>query len=138
MSEELMRVGISLPADLLEMFDDYLRQHSYTNRSEAVRDLIRRELNDSLLMSSGEEVVGSITMVYDHHKRALSDIITSIQHDFHDNILASTHVHLDHDNCLETVLVRGSSMDIEKLTSRLLALKGVKLGKVVIFNKDLP
>lgn len=137
MTEELMRVGISLPSDLLEQFDMYIEKHGYTNRSEAVRDLIRRELNKETL-SSKKEVFGTLTMLYDHHQTALSDNIMEIQHNHLKNVMATTHVHIDHDNCLEVVLIRGTSQDIEDISNRILALKGVKLGKVVMVGKDIP
>jgi CopG family nickel-responsive transcriptional regulator len=124
---ELFRFGISLPKDLLEKFDKLISQKSYSNRSEAFRDLIRQELVKEEWREAGE-VVGAVTLVYDHHKRELVNKLTDIQHDFQGTIISTQHIHLDHDNCLELIAVKGSAANITKLADTLKSVKGVKHG----------
>ncbi|HPR83899.1 MAG TPA: nickel-responsive transcriptional regulator NikR, partial [Pontiellaceae bacterium] len=100
------RFSISMEDDLVQKFDGHLERRGYSNRSEAVRDLVRKALIDEE-WQAGEEVVGVITLVYDHHQRQLQDKLTAIQHDHHDRIISSTHVHMDHHNCLEVIIVKG-------------------------------
>ena len=139
MASDIERVGISIPRELLSAFDEYISRKGYSNRSEAIRDLIRTALNEENIKSDDNTiVVGSLTMIYNHHIRSLSEEITDLQHRYHHCILANTHIHLDHDNCLEVVLLRGTVRDIERITGALVAMKGVKLGKVVMFEKDIP
>lgn len=122
---EIVRFGVSLEQKLLERFDRLIRKKNYTNRSEALRDLIRQELVKKE-WDEGGEVAGAITFVYDHHKRELLNKITDIQHDSQKVIISTQHIHLDHDNCLEIVAVRGRSKDVQKLTDLIKAVKGVK------------
>ncbi|MCK4907907.1 MAG: nickel-responsive transcriptional regulator NikR [Spirochaetes bacterium] len=122
---ELIRFGISLDKKLLESFDKHIRLKGYPTRSKAVSDLIRGELVKKEWVG-GSEVAGSITMVYDHHKRDLVNTLTSIQHDFHNLIVSSQHVHLDHDNCLEIVIAKGKAKMLSELGDKLNAVKGVK------------
>ena len=126
----LVRFGISLEEDLLKKFDTHRAQKNYQNRSEALRDLIRGELVKREWLE-GKEVAGAIILVYDHHKRELVNKLTDIQHDFHHLIISSQHVHLDHNNCLETVVVKGKPQIIEHLTHRLKSAKGVKYASLV-------
>lgn len=129
---DLARVGIALPEDLLKEFDALIAHRGYTNRSEAVRDLIRNELVNEVSASPNATVYGTVTLVYDHHARLLLDKLTDIQHRYHDAIMSSVHVHLDHDNCLEVILVRGKSPLVQKLANALIATKGVKHGRFVL------
>ncbi len=122
---EIVRFGVSLEEKLLDRFDRLIRKKNYTNRSEALRDLIRQELVKKE-WDEGGEVAGAITFVYDHHKRELLNKITDIQHDSQKVIISTQHIHLDHDNCLEIVAVRGKSKDVQKLTDLIKAVKGVK------------
>lgn len=122
---EIVRFGVSLERDLLEKFDSLIKSRNYTNRSEAIRDLIREELVKKEWVE-GEEVAGAITLVYDHHKRELLNKITDIQHDFQGLIIATQHIHLDHRNCLELIAVRGEPAKVRKLADKLKAIKGVK------------
>lgn len=124
---ELVRFGVSLDKSLLERFDRYIEEKSYTNRSEAFRDLIRQELISKEWVE-GEEVAGAITLIYDHHRRELLNRITRIQHDYQRLIISTQHVHLDHDNCLEIVAVKGSAAEVQRLADTLKSLKGVKHG----------
>jgi len=127
----LARFGISLEKDLLKEFDRLIREKNYSNRSEAILDLIR----DSLVKEEwkkGKEVAGAISIVYDHHKRELMDVIVDIQHEYQDMIVASQHAHLDHHNCLEVIIVKGKSDNIKTLADKLRAVKGVKHGSLTL------
>ena len=128
----LSRIGVAIDSDLLEKFDHLIGQRGYTNRSEAFRDLIRDELVEKTWESPDSEVVGTVTLVYDHHVRLLNEKLTGIQHDFHHSILSTLHVHLDHDNCLEVLVVRGKSSVVRKVADVLISTKGVKHGRLTI------
>lgn len=127
----LVRFGISLESDLSKQFDALIKRKGYSNRSEAVRDLIRQDLVGQQ-WQDGDEIAGAITFIYDHHKRQLLNKITDIQHDFQKVIISSQHIHLDHDNCLEIVAVKGRPAEILKLANLLKTLKGVKHGTLGI------
>jgi len=124
----VVRFGVSIPEELITAFDEYIRARAYQNRSEAIRDLIREKLIEKEWEqeSMDREVVGTITYVFDHHKRELVDSILKIQHEFSDCVIASQHVHLDHDNCLEVAIVRGKPSILRGVAYKLKALKGVK------------
>lgn len=122
---ELKRFGISLPEKLLDQFDLLIRQKGYTNRSEALRDLIRDELVERE-WEEGAEVVGVIMLVFDHHGRELQNSITDLQHNHLTAIISSQHVHLDYDNCLEVIILKGRADQIQKLADLLKAQRGVK------------
>ena len=124
---QLVRFGVSLEKDLLDKFDQIIRHKNYTNRSEALRDLIRQELVEKQWRTGGE-IAGAITLIYDHHKRELVNKLMDIQHDFGDIIISSQHVHLDHNNCLEIIAIRTSSKKAQELSDRLKSVKGVKHG----------
>jgi CopG family nickel-responsive transcriptional regulator len=129
---ELSRIGVAIDSALLDKFDRLIEQRGYTNRSEAFRDLIRDELVEKTWESPDSHVVGTVTLVYDHHVRMLSERLTDIQHDHHRNILSTLHVHLDHDNCLEVLVVQGKSADVRKIADVLISTKGVKHGRLTI------
>jgi CopG family nickel-responsive transcriptional regulator len=124
---ELFRFGVSLEKSLIEKFDKYIRKQNYTNRSEALRDLIRQELVKKE-WGEGTDVAGAITLIYDHHRKDLLGKLTDIQHDFQKFVISTQHIHLDHDNCLEIIAVKGKPGDIQKLADTLKAIKGVKHG----------
>ena len=128
---DLMRFGVSLEKNLLRDFDRLIGGKQYANRSEAIRDLIRNSLVEDE-WKKGKDVAGAISLVYDHHKRELMDLIVDIQHNYQDMIIASQHAHLDHHNCLEVVIVRGKSDRINLLADKLKALKGVKHGSLTL------
>jgi CopG family nickel-responsive transcriptional regulator len=128
----LSRIGVAIDSDLLGKFDRLIAQRGYTNRSEAFRDLIRDELVERTWESPESQVVGTITLVYNHHVRLLNEKLTGIQHDFHRSILSTMHVHLDHDNCLEVLVVRGKSADVRKVADVLTSMKGVKHGRLSV------
>lgn len=116
------------------------REKSYTNRSQAVADMIRSQLVEHRQRSGDEEIAGTITLVYDHHKQHVQATLTDIQHDHHEVIISTLHVHLDHDNCLEVLVVRGRAGLIRRIADELIAAKGVKHGKLTVTSsgKDLP
>jgi len=123
--EELARFGVSIPKQLLEAFDEYIEKKHYANRSEAIRDLIRQKLVEEEWKESKEEVIGVITYLYDHHKRELAEKLLDLQHDFYDKIITTQHLHVDHERCLEIVLVKGKANEIRELADKIQALKGV-------------
>jgi CopG family nickel-responsive transcriptional regulator len=127
---ELSRIGVAIDADLLEKFDRLNARRGYANRSEAFRDLIRDRLVEQAWESPESRVVGTVTLVYDHHVRLLNEKLTSMQHDFHRSILSTLHVHLDHDHCLEVLVVRGKAGEVRKIADMLLSTKGVKHGQL--------
>jgi len=120
-----IRFTVSLEENLLTEFDQVLKHRNYTNRSEAIRDLIRQNLIEEE-WEEGAEVIGNITMVYNHHERELAHELTHTQHDFNDVIISTQHVHIDHDNCLEVIVVRGKVSEITQLYNTLKATGGVK------------
>ena len=127
----LVRFGISLGRDLLSNFDRHLVDRAYRNRSEAIRDLIREELVKKEWQKN-KYVAGTITLVYDHHIRELVNKLTEIQHSFHDLVISTQHIHLDHCNCLETIVVKGNSSQVKKLADRLKSERGVKYGELTM------
>jgi CopG family transcriptional regulator, nickel-responsive regulator len=129
---ELSRIGVAIDSDLLERFDKLIAGRGYSNRSEAFRDLIREELVEASGAKPDSLVVGTVTLVYDHHVRMLSDRLTDMQHEHFHNILSTLHVHLDHDNCLEVLVVKGKASAVKKIADGLISTKGVKHGKLTI------
>lgn len=130
---QLSRTGVSLDEDLLKEFDRLISRRGYGNRSEAIRDLIR----DALLaetVDSNKPVFGTLTLVYDHHVPNLGQKLTETQHAAGTMILAATHVHLDHNYCLEVIIMKGRSKELQGIADRMLALRGVELGKLVLTN----
>ncbi len=128
---KLVRFGISMDSRLLKRFDQMIAEKGYSNRSEAIRDLIRDQLVDATWKEERKEVVGTITLVYDHEIRELSDRLIDLQHGFHDRIISTLHVHLDQHNCLEVLIVRGKGSDVKHIAERLIGVKGVKHGKLL-------
>ena len=122
---KIIRFRISLSSDLSKRFDVRLRKKGYSNRSEAIRDLIRQDLVIEEWLE-GSDVAGAITLIYDHHKRELLNKIADIQHDFQKIIVSAQHIHLDHRNCLEIIAVKGDSAKVNKLANMLKAINGVK------------
>jgi CopG family nickel-responsive transcriptional regulator len=121
---DLYRFGVSLEKELIDDFDKHIEDHSYKNRSEAIRDLIRADLVKKQWLCDNE-VAGAITMNYDHHHRELVNNLMDIQHDFQGLVISTQHVHIDHHNCLEIIAVKGRARNVEKLASLLKAQKGV-------------
>ena len=130
---QLSRTGVSLDEDLLKEFDRLISKRGYANRSEAFRDLIREALLAEIV-ESNKPVVGTLTLVYDHHVPNLAQKLTEVQHVAGAMILAATHVHLDHNYCLEVIIMKGKGKDLQAVADGMLALRGVELGKLVLTN----
>jgi len=128
------RVGVSLDKKLLSMFDELIRKQGYSNRSEAIRDLIRNRLSEEQLAEPTTQAVAGVFLVYDHHSTKLSGKLVDLQHSHLLQVIASTHVHLDHDNCLEVIILKGKVEEIEKLANNMTCLKGVKLSRMNIMT----
>ena len=129
---DLSRIGVAIESDLLGEFDELIERRGYPSRSEAFRDLIREALVRESAASGSTVVVGTITLVYDHHVRLLGERMTSLQHDSHHSVLSTLHVHLDHDRCLEVIVVRGRAADVRRLADALVSMKGVEHGRLTI------
>jgi len=128
---DLTRTGVSLEEDLLKQFDRVIAKRGYKNRSEAIRDLIRESLVSEAI-DKNKQIVATLSMIYDHHRPNLSNKLNEVQHHSHGSVLAATHVHLDADNCLEVVIMKGRSGEIQHLADHMLAMRGVKHGKLVV------
>jgi CopG family nickel-responsive transcriptional regulator len=128
---ELMRFGVSMDAQLLGRFDELIGRKGYVNRSKAVRDLVRNALVEDRWGRDDEAVVGTVTIVYDHHTRELAEKLTEHQHSHHDAVISTLHVHLDAHFCLEVVVVRGSSGEVRRIAAELIGTRGVVHGKLV-------
>lgn len=132
MASDLVRMSVAIPKDLLEQLDRLAeRRGIMTNRSEVVRDLVREKLVEEDVADPAAEVVGSVTMVYDHHLPGVTQRLDEIQHEHLDVVVSKMHVHLDHGACLETIAVRGASDEVHALADKLLGTKGVRHGKLV-------
>jgi CopG family nickel-responsive transcriptional regulator len=129
---ETIRFGVSIDDKLLESFDRLIELKGDMNRSEAIRDLIRATLVELRWEGGEEETVGTVTLVYNHHVRDLSDKLTEQQHTHHNQIISALHIHLDAHNCLEVLVVRGKARDVKKIADELIGVKGVKHGKLVM------
>jgi CopG family transcriptional regulator, nickel-responsive regulator len=128
----LSRIGVALDSDLLERFDDFNARLGYTNRSEAFRDLIRDRLVAEKTAAPNATVVGTITLIYDHHAHGVTEKLTELQHANHELVVSTSHAHLDHDSCLEVLIVHGKSQRVEEFAGRLIGLKGVQHGRLVM------
>lgn len=130
-SAELARFSVTAPEDLLAAFDEQIaRRGDGANRSEAIRDLIRASLTREATRTPNEQVIGSLTMIYDHHTGDLTRRLDEVQHDHTDEIVSTMHVHLDHHNCLEILAVKGMGERVYELADKLLGLRGVKHGEL--------
>jgi len=130
---ELSRIGVAIATDLLGKFDTLIQKRGYTNRSEAFRDLIRAELvRESSTARPAGRVVGTVTLVYDHHVRLLEEKLTNLQHDYHKVILSNLHVHLDHDRCMEVIALLGPSAEVQKFGELIGSIKGVQHAQLTI------
>ncbi|MDR4499471.1 MAG: nickel-responsive transcriptional regulator NikR [Candidatus Scalindua sp.] len=128
--EEIVRFGVSMDLKLLKQFDQYITEKGYGNRSEAIRDLIRNNLVEKEWEVGTGETVGTITIIYNHHKRELTDTLTNIQHKHQASMVSTLHVHLDAHNCLEVLVVKGKASEIKIIADRLIGTKGVMHGKL--------
>jgi len=132
----LSRIGVSIDSELLHRFDKFISDKGYENRSEAFRDLIRDKLVISAVVGPNAMVVGTVTLIYDHHTRLLPEKLTDLQHENHEIIISTLHAHLDHENCLEVVVLRGKSKDVQRLADRLISTKGVQHGRLVMSSPE--
>lgn len=128
---DLTRFGISIDERLLTQFDEMINNKGYVNRSEAIRDLIRAALIEEQWADESQQTIATVTLVYDHHTRDLSDKLTEHQHSHHEEIVSTLHVHLDHHNCLEVVVIKGQASRVKRIADELIGTKGVKHGKLV-------
>jgi CopG family transcriptional regulator, nickel-responsive regulator len=127
----VVRFGVSLEQELLDDLDEFVKNNRFTNRSQAIRQLIADYATRSK-WECNNNVVGSITLIYNHHKRELLQHLNDVQHDYHSVILASQHFHLNHDNCMEIIAVKGEAVRLTELADRLIALKGIQHGKLTM------
>ena len=128
----LSRIGIALDSDLLKRFDRSIRHRGYTNRSEAFRDLIRDRLVTEQTASPEAIVVGTVTLIFDHHAHGVTEKLTEAQHAHHELVVSTSHAHLDHDSCLEVLIVHGQSAQVAQFADMLIGLKGVQHGRLVM------
>lgn len=129
---DLVRFSVSLESELLEQFDHYVRDHKFATRSEAIRQLLRETLTTQGFADDAPDAAATLTIVYDHHRPALMEKLTHLQHDHGDLVVATMHVHLDHDLCLEVIALRGRATRLQKMAAELAGLKGIHLGKLVL------
>lgn len=129
---DLERFSVSMDGDLLAAFDQRIGQAGYQNRSEAVRDVIRDYLVEQQTQLPDAHVIGTVTLMYDHHSRLLEDRLTDLQHDHHDAIRCSTHVHLDAHNCVEVIVLSGASARVRAIADSLISMRGIKHGRLVM------
>jgi CopG family nickel-responsive transcriptional regulator len=132
MAQKITRFGVSIQTGLLDKFDKLSCKKGYGNRSEAIRDLIRDKLVSEKIDDVNAVCFGTITFVYDHHKREIDKTLNSFQHNYFKSILFTTHVHIDHDNCMEMIIVKDKAGKVQMLADQILSFKGVKHGKLVM------
>jgi CopG family nickel-responsive transcriptional regulator len=139
-NDNAARFSVSLPAKLLRQLDEMAEERGYHNRSLFVADMVRNQLIEHQQKFKDEEIAGTITLVYDHHKQHVQATLTDIQHDHHAEIISTLHIHLDHHNCLEVLVMRGKAGIVRKIAEELIAAKGVKHGKLTVTTtgKDMP
>lgn len=133
--EKIVRFGVSLEPKLLKKFDKIIKKKGYTSRSEAIRDLIRDEIVKQIVENENEDVVGTLTLVYDHDASSVTNNLLEVQHRHHKNILSTTHLHLDEHNCCEVIVVSGKVKDVQSIADNITSIKGVNHGKLTITKK---
>jgi CopG family nickel-responsive transcriptional regulator len=129
---ELARIGVAIPEDLLTAFDEQIERRGYPNRSEAFRDLIRESLIREQVDIPNAPAVGTLTLIYDHHVRQLSDKLTEFQHEHHSKIVSTVHVHLDHDQCLEVLVLRGKARELKAISDKIISMHGIQHGRLML------
>jgi len=135
--EKITRFGVSIEPDLLKKFDKVIKKKGYTNRSEAIRDIIRKDIIIEKNKDPNLESIGTLTMIYDHHAGNLTNRLLDLQHDHTKEILSTTHIHIDHHNCLEVLVLKGKTSNIQKLADNIKSLKGIKHGELVITESQI-
>lgn len=131
----VIRFGVSLEEHLMDALDKYVTENKFPNRSRAIRNLIEKNIVEQK-WKCNNEVAGAIVLLYNHHKRDITNKTNSVQHDYHNYVLSAQHVHLDHDMCLETIVVKGKAKQLTELADKLIAIKGVEHGKLVMTKTD--
>jgi len=131
MTENVTRYSITVPSSLMDAFDELVQRKRYTTRSEALRDLMRGALVEDRWSRDDAQVMGTVTVVYDHHQRELSQRLTGLQHHAHDMVVCTTHVHLDHHHCLEVIVLRGTAARVQEIADAIIGTRGVIHGKLV-------
>ena len=133
---DIVRFSVSLEADLLEQFDRYCKEGKFATRSEAIRQLLRESLTAHAWESDAQDAAATLTMVYDHHRTHLADRLLELQHRHTDMVVSTMHVHLDHHNCLEVIVLRGRAGALQKVASELRGLKGIHKGQLVLAKTE--
>jgi len=131
----LKRFGVSLDEEVLNELDLFVDENQFPNRSQAIRHLIEKNIVEKKWLCNNQ-VAGSVVLVYDHHKREIDSKMNEVQHDYHRLILAAQHIHLNHDTCLETIAVKGKAKELTELADKLITIKGVKHGKLVMTRAE--
>ena len=134
---KLTRTTLTIEEDLLTRFDQWMSAHGYDNRSKALRDVIRQTLVEELWANPDAIVVASLSIIYDHAAHALSQELANLQHEDHHAVLCSQHVHLDHDNCLEVILLKGKSEQLRRICDAIVTTRGVRAGKLTMMSTAL-
>ncbi|MBN1591404.1 MAG: nickel-responsive transcriptional regulator NikR [Pirellulales bacterium] len=134
---KIVRFSVSVEDELLDRFDEFCRRERFATRSEAVRQLIRNQLTENAWASDTSEVVGTLTLVYDHHRAQLSDRLTEVQHEHTDLVVSTLHTHLTHDLCLEVIVLRGPAGQLQQIASQLKGLKGIHKGELVMASGEM-
>ncbi len=127
---ELVRFGVSVDSDLLQQFDQLIGGMGYANRSEAIRDLFREKLVEQEWETPGKDIFGVVSIVYDHHTMGVHRRLTELQHESYVKVISTMHVHIDHQNCLELIVIKGYGNEVRELGEKLISLKGVKYGRL--------
>ena len=134
---KLTRTALAIDQDLLKRFDKWMAGHGYTNRSEAVRDLIRSALVQDEWKTPSARVVATLSIIYDHERHELAQYLTRLQHADHGAILCSQHVHLDEHNCLEVIVMQGTARQLRRVADAISATRGVKAGKLALLSREI-
>jgi CopG family nickel-responsive transcriptional regulator len=137
MAEKITRFGVSIEPDLLDKFDKMIKKEGYSNRSEAIRDIIRKNLIIEKCKDPNAKSIGTFSIIYDHHTGNLTNRLLDLQHKHNNEILSTTHIHVDHHNCLEVLVLKGKTGNIQKLADNIKALKGIKNGELVLTKSSL-
>lgn len=135
--EKITRFGVSIEPELLKAFDRMIKKEGYINRSEAIRDLIRKNILTDKLKDLEMNALGTLSITYDHHTGSLTNRLLDIEHDHHTEILTTTHLHIDHNNCLEVLILKGKIGKIQNLANDIKSLKGIKHGELVVTRTTL-
>ena len=133
---QIERVGVSLEKELLDAFDKLIAEKGYQSRSEAIRDLIRQQLSSDRISNEKAEAVAAVVLVYDHHATAIMERLTELQHSHFLKTISSLHIHLDHHDCLEVIVLRGKVGEINRMGEKLVSIKGVKLGRINLLANE--